>query len=480
MLFPTLRPEASVNRGTIHTQTAERVEDIFTLLGHGQVPAGYPAQFQANLTEVCVRKFPGRGDCANCSFPLKAGLQKYVDWITLRGELEAFVDGGGKSIFLSGGGEPGEYENLPEFLAFLADDPRGQKLELTFNTNGTFCVALRKLADGADGDVWRDRLRRIFSGERGGREVLSMVSLSWHEDQASAHALRVLSGLREDLGLKLAIRVSSLVYMDPALSSNPLVVGKGTVGGRPFTMTTRPDQVDRVIELARENGADIISFKPAHTLSEAGTRVFVTNDPVYVKVLLLAQEQQNAADMLGWNWAECDGRPDFGLFFEESPRLNRLTTKWHEACRTFLTRVPPMCFAPLAVVFQGPRGMAACCDTWASGLGGAKPMITGWDMPQPPAFYLYNLFHMVTAIGEYAPRNCLPGCGWQELNLMNPIAKWGRDLAVRYGTGMITLEEVWAEILDYFGKDLDQRGLPRPPMPELNRFTLLAELKKSA
>src|ERR1017187_6172599 len=251
-----LRAEAQGISGTIHTVTAERVRAITEMLSRGVLPTFYPAQMQVHLTSKCPEKISSMGDCSHCSFPNAS--DKHVDVDRLLSALGTFADHGGHSVFLSGGGEPGFYPHLEELLTFLAEDSRGQKLELTLNTNGQFVKKLASYVDapGAQGELWRARLRSIYSGIRAGKEVLSTISVSWHEDSQATEALHVLLKMRRALRLYTVVRVSSLVYHDPARFPCQAPRSAGEVGGSPFTMTTPVAQVQTIERLAAQAGAD--------------------------------------------------------------------------------------------------------------------------------------------------------------------------------------------------------------------------------
>jgi hypothetical protein len=323
-LFSQNKLNAQYSAGTIHTAAAERAKQIIETLSQNQLPSYYPAQIQVNLTSRCSRKHFPSGDCINCSFPSDNAQE--VEIGKLLSTLKQFAIKGGRSVFLSGGGEPGSYSHLEDLLIFLSEDPDGQLLELTLNTHGTFIkriVALSK-HKGRDGKLWRSRLRVIYSGYKKDSQAMSMISISWHDDMQGSEALRLITQLRTELGLRLVIRVSSLIYHDPSDLMDKFVSSKNEVGGSVFNMTSSTGQIEQIIRLAQFNGADTISFKPAH-VSSAGFRFFVTNEPAYDFIKGKIDTQNLQAHINDWDWHACRQMKDFSIFFEESPRLNRLT-----------------------------------------------------------------------------------------------------------------------------------------------------------
>jgi len=442
-----LRAEAQGISGTIHTVTAERVKAITEMLSRGALPTFYPAQMQVHLTSKCPEKVSPLGDCSNCSFPNAS--DKHVNIDRLLSALAAFADHGGRSVFLSGGGEPGYYPYLKELLTFLAEDPRGQTLELTLNTNGRF---LRKLADyteapGPEGELWRSRLRSIYSGTRGGKKVLSITSVSWHEDSQATEAVRMLSAMRSALRLYTVIRVSSLVYHDLACVAPQAGKSAGKVGGTPFTMTTSVAQVQAIERLATQAGADIISFKPAH-INNGRFRTCVVNDSVYKYLKDKLEAQQSVAEANSELWVSCNADEDSALILENSPRLNRLKSSYQHAVDILINQ-KLVCLAPLVVLFLAPDGVAACCDTWGDGLG-TPPVILTQTMLPPPVYYLHMLYWTLTSAKHYWPGHCVAGCGWTELNMRNPMNAWTKELIKPADHGSLNDREMWRELLRVF------------------------------
>jgi hypothetical protein len=446
-LFSRLLVDDGNMTGTIHTLAAERVREILATLASRHLPCEYPAQLQINLNSYCSRKSLPRGDCINCAFPNNQPL--HVGIARLIADLSQFVSGGGISVFLSGGGEPGDYQHLEELLIFLSEHALGRKLELTLNTNGAFIRRIAELAltPGDQGLAWRTRLRTIFSGQKNGSPVLSMISLSWHDDAQAQQALQLLSALRAELGLKTVIRVSSLVYSDPQVCIPQRDSRCGYVGGSVFDMTTAVEQVMRIMDLARDYGADTISFKAAHTNTD-GVRVHVLNEPVYQYLKSRIDEQLYVAQMCDWNWEIWRDANKSDFVLELSPRLNRLSRFYQEA----LARVRSdgvFCVAPLVMTFLSPRGIAACCNLWDDGLG-TPPLILTGALDPPHLYYTRTLYSMLTWMAAIGSKYCVSGCGWTELNLANPLKLWATGLLNRYAHDPTCAGELWEEIREHF------------------------------
>ena len=252
----------------------------------------------------------------------------------------------------------------------------------------------------------------------------------------------MLDEMRIKLGLYVVIRISSLVYSDPATSSSLINTTGGNVGGLPFSMSTTVAQVEKIISFAKENGADLICFKPAH-IHDGSSRTFVRNEPVYQYLEGRLSHQKATGENNGWSWEACRKLNEFSIMIERSPRLNRLKATYEQAS-TLLRRQRIFCVAPLALLFLSPLGLAACCDTWDDGLGSPALILTR-TMRSCQLHYLYTLYWMLTSIGNYWPNHCVLGCGWTELNLSNPLNAWAKDILRRLDAGLLSNAELWRE-----------------------------------
>jgi hypothetical protein len=272
--------------------------------------------------------------------------------------------------------------------------------------------------DGLKGIEWRQRLKRIYSPQRGGREVLSIVSISWHDDDQGASGVKLLASLREELGLHLVIRVSSLVYgeqQDYPNTNSP----HEKVGGESFSISTNVSQAKNIRSLAIESGADIICFKPAHK-NYVGIRQHTINQSVYNYIISEFEYQKSIARTYNWEWNSCKDLPDFEIIFELSERVNRLKNNYKQVIPILINH-DVFCIAPVAMLFLTSEGLAACCDTWDFGLG-SHPLILLKEMSSPRLYYQRILYSMSNKFSEYWPNNCVIGCGWTELNLNNPLS----------------------------------------------------------
>jgi hypothetical protein len=408
--------------GTTHTNIHERTKIIIESLSQGIIPEFFPAQMQINLTSICQRKKNYQGDCINCSFPLDDSV--FIEPNRLIETLKIFAKYGGQSIFLSGGGEPGVYKHLDLLLRFLADDPLGQKLELTLNTNGAYVHRILHFLKHSESKSakWKQRLQRIYSSNRGGRNVLSTISISWHDDKQGIEAVNLLASLRKDLGLYFVIRISSLVYSESQINiDNIKNFQKQKVGGEYFSMTTSVSQAKAIANLAAKYGADIICYKPAH-INKKEIRQTVQNQAVYDYVVSQVEYQKCIAIKNNWDWDKCQNLNEFNIIFEQSDRLNRLKNNYKMAISVLEKHNLSYCIAPIAMIFLTPYGFALCCDTWDDGIGSSKTIISN-TITTPSSYYKNALNYTLKNFHQLWPKNCVIGCGWTELNLNNKLSK---------------------------------------------------------
>jgi hypothetical protein len=198
-------------------------------------------------------------------------------------------------------------------------------------------------------------------------------------------------------------------------------------------------------------------------------RKFVRNEPVYEYLENVFSEQLAAGTENNWSWTACKHRGGFGILMERSPRLNRLKASYEQATIT-LTKQRIFCVAPLALLFLSPLGGATCCDTWEEGIG-TPPFILTDTIHSCQIHYLFTLYWMLTSIGNYWPKHCVIGCGWTELNMMNPLNAWAKNILYRIDSGCLSNTELWKELLNKFRFSLGEKNYEEilPPMSTYTR-----------
>jgi len=400
-------------------------KNILQVLARGQLPVVFPYQIQLDLTQFCpfwdVIQRTGKGfkDCIHCAFPSKTRRQ--VDPAILTKILKNFEAHGGKSIFVTGGGEPGVYESWHEFFSFLA----GSRLGLTMNTNGLFVKKLFK----EDPDI----LRKVFSEEKDP----SVISISIHGDYAYKLVTQ-LNDMRQKLGLNIVIRNTYLVHPDTPIS-----------------------ELTEFLEKSQGSGADMVSFKPEHVL-KGDQRVFSTNEVAYRFIQnLLYQQAAKDKGML-----ELAHPYDLVI---TAMRPNRLKNDF-ESVRTIYQRQvdtdhDPLCFGPLCNLYLNTELLLGmCCDTKDKGIGGTPAEVFADSLfvqDKPQDYFLAAMLGMI----KLNPKHCIVGCGFMEPNFTYPMTlglKYLTDtlkaLRTAWRRGEITEEHIKEHLKQAFIENVKEAG----------------------
>ena len=399
--------------------------NILKVLAQGKLPAVFPYQIQLDLTQFCpfwdVIQRTGKGfkDCMNCAFPGKTRRQ--VEPTVLIKILKNFEAYGGKSVFVTGGGEPGVYAYWHELLAFLA----GSGLGLTMNTNGLFVKKLLK----EDPEI----LRKVFSEAKDP----SVISVSAHGDYAYALVAQ-LNELRQKLGLNIVIRTTYLVHPDTPVS-----------------------ELMDFLKNSQVSGADMVSFKPEHVLR--GTqRVFSTNEDAYGFI----------QDLLDRQTAKDQGLSDAGHPYDlliTAMRTNRLKASF-EAVRDLYQQQAeadrdPLCLGPLCNMYLNTELlMGMCCDTKDKGIGETPAEVFAdslFVMDRPQDYFLAAMMGMI----KLNPKHCIVGCGFMEPNFTYPVT-FGlqfltdtlRSLRSAWRRGEMTEEHIKAHLRKTFLDNVGETG----------------------
>jgi hypothetical protein len=333
-------------------------KNILAQLCKNTLPDVYPYQMQMDITRYCSNWNANNKrlkDCALCCCPYKSSdFTPLHDLISL---LSEFEKNGGHSFFVTGGGEPGEYPEWKELLAFLSDS----SLELTLNTNGAFIKIMKE----AEPEV----LYRCFSQNKN----TTAISISVH-DETAYQAIRWLYELREKFNLNLFIRTSYLVHPD-----------------------TTENEIHSFINMCRSSGADLITIKPLYRVVN-GRRKYINNNNVF--------DMMNNKTYI----------KQAGISIQNIPKFARLSNKFANNYEKYETEMKKtLCFSPLISLFLNTdRDWGMCCDTKEARMGSIQPEIFGNGM-----FSLYSYYKMaLRGIVKLDTSRCIIGCSTMEINNM--------------------------------------------------------------
>ncbi|MEI8345373.1 MAG: radical SAM protein, partial [Candidatus Omnitrophota bacterium] len=351
----------------------------------------FPYQIQLDLTDFCPKwtliQKTGSGpkDCEHCAFPVK-GIS-HISIEKLITVLQTFEKHGGRSVFITGGGEPGAYRHWPELLKFLSTSTLG----LTMNTNGQFIGRLKSQPD--------EIIKAVFSESKGP----AIISVSVH-DQDARDAIVELNRIRARLNLPIVIRATHMVHLD-----------------------TTPADIEAFIVTSRAAGADIVTFKPTHIIVN-GRRAFNINQQAFEFLRHLVTQQENINK----------GHPELGHSYGvviQAERLNRLApafewiqkqhAAWEAAGRD------PLCLAPLCNLYLNTHfRFGMCCDTKDTGIGGTPAEIFGSGvLDTPESYFVEAMWGMIKLTASH----CIVGCGFMEPNIQFP-----QKMGLGYLVGLLT------------------------------------------
>lgn len=396
-------------------------EKILKRFSEGFFPSTMSYQIQLDLTAFCPTwtriQRTGRGskDCRHCSFPEKSNI--HMNMNVLIDLLRYFEGHGGRSVFVTGEGEPGAYKHWHDVLTFLAESTLG----LTLNTNGLFVNRLELEQRRGNSEI----LRRVFSKEKDP----AIISISIH-DEAGYAAAKKLDSLKKELGLNVIIRNTFLVHAD-----------------------TTPEELLIFIEKSEESGADIAVFKPEHILRK-GERIFNINQQAFniIKDLVTKQENINK------------GYTEYGHKYNiiiQAMRLNRLSESFENVRTTVKNLIEegndPLCLAPLCNFYVNSEffwGM--CCDTKDTGIGNTPAEVFGKGIPQNiEDYYIEAMWGII----KLNPRHCITGCGFMEPNFRFPsdfklgyLVRALKSLRTEYRMGKMSEAEIKEKLKDLFKK----------------------------
>ncbi|OIO33086.1 MAG: hypothetical protein AUJ70_03865 [Candidatus Omnitrophica bacterium CG1_02_40_15] len=394
-------------------------EKILKRFAEGYLPDTMPYQIQLDLTAFCptwnrvLKTGQGSKDCRNCSFPEKSNLHVNID--VLLELLQYFEKNGGRSVFVTGGGEPGAYKNWHDLFLFLADSTLG----LTLNTNGLFVRRLELEYKKGYSDI----LRKVFSEDK----EPAVISISIH-DETGYRAAEKLNVLRNELGLNIIIRNTFMVHAD-----------------------TKPEELFEFIEKSERSGADLAVFKPEHVFMY-GERMFNTNEQAFeiIRDLVIKQENINK------------GVPEYGHQYNiviQAMRPNRLSGLF-ENTRSMIRSLirdgnDPLCLGPLCNFYVNSRfSWGMCCDTKDIGMGSVPAEVFGTGIPQRPEdYYIEAMWGII----KLDPQHCITGCGFMEPNFRFPselklgyLVKELKLLRAKYRKGEMSEVEIKERLRNFF------------------------------
>jgi hypothetical protein len=393
----------------INSYTEHAMLYIVPALNAGRLPDVYPYQLQADMTRFCAhwaryqKNRDAPKDCKQCACPDKS--TDHVPLEHLQGLLRNFESHGGRSLYMTGGGEPGNYKYLKSVLEYFSDSSLG----LTLNTNGDFIDRIQ--------DYDPVLLKKVFSKDK----EAAMISVSIHND-LSYMATRKLRILREQLGLNITIRNTFMVHGDTTLS-----------------------ELMYFIERSELEYADIAALRPFYIFVD-GKREFITNEQVHQALEDLIARQDGGAGT--------DGDHSFRIMIQAS-KPDRLSAgfslvndryRWMEK-----TGDVPLCLSPLFnISMNTDLDWGMCCDTKEIGLGGVPAELFGRGIPADPREYYLNALRGIVTLD---PANCITGCGFMELNeqydtdlLTAALVRSLKMLRARYVSGDLSAPEVLQEL----------------------------------
>lgn len=335
-------------------------KNIEKFLLNGEIPEVFPPQAQIDLTNKCNL------NCDYCSFAsshikqkdTELPLDELIDFLTY------YYENGGISIFLTGGGEPGEYSRIFELLDFFSKIP----LILTLNTNGLFIKRLEELSEKR-----KDILKNIWSMDKEG-----VISISWQNNESIRYVER-LRNLINRLKLNLKVRVTFLINKE-----------------------TKIEAIDKFIKKIKASGADVAAPKPMHigtnrigSKGEKGERIFDSNDLIYDYLDDLVTNQKGSD------------------FIIAPMRLDRIKSSFQSTRRVNYNEI--ICLASFTrMVINAHREYSICCTAKLPGIGmGDKYFPCGNALEKSvSSYYMDVLWGMINFENFY----CIYGCGYKKLN----------------------------------------------------------------
>lgn len=287
---------------TILGHLAQAEQDIFSWLVECKLPDRFPPQLQLDPTNRCqMRKVRGIKDCEGCSFPTKSENEVSIKEVVTF--LDFFQLHGGKSVFLSGGGEPGEYTYFKELVTYFAVSP----LVFSLNSNGLVAKTLLEM----DPHV----LRGVFSDEK----PTTTLSISVHTPSAYTAAGRLVQ-LKDKSHLNYRVRTTLLIHKD-----------------------TTKEEIMEFISRSQEAGVDIAAPKPNYVEGDVeNRRVFITNQKIYDLIKKISAKQKGSKIKI------------------ESMRLDRIKEGFIE---TKPRDYDPICVKPFyQLTINAMSDLAVCCQ----------------------------------------------------------------------------------------------------------------------
>ncbi|MDD5456140.1 MAG: hypothetical protein PHV30_03815 [Candidatus Margulisbacteria bacterium] len=328
------------------------------------LPSFFPSELQLDLTGYCsykkqVQNFKQHKtgkqppkDCLNCSYK-QADLHTHLPITKNLSIINSFAHFGGRQLFLTGGGEPGEYKEFPQIFKMALK----QGLLTEFNSWGAAFMRINKIRP--------NQLKALYKNYQ---NTIQWFNVSIHELN-NEHIFQVVQETRkiiEKYNLPLKIRTSMLLHPD-----------------------TNKAEINNFLKKSKKYGAAMASFKPAYSFDEQQkTRKFFKNEALYSII----------------KDKEASSTPQFII---NSNRLDRLLYDYR---MNF-----PVCFAPLLKMHINSLGQAAmCCDTKDISQGNIKPFILSSTFPENPGEYFLKAQKGMLCFTDW--RKCVQGCNMFEAN----------------------------------------------------------------
>jgi MoaA/NifB/PqqE/SkfB family radical SAM enzyme len=360
--------EKAIDQSTTKTdfsQTMKIVNDLF--FEAKNYPDIFPSQLQLDLTRFCSYKLLVNRyhlgltakrpplDCLNCSFPQEK-IDQEMSLETYADILNKYSRFGGKSVFLTGGGEPGEHSDFVKALQAAA----ALKLDFSFNTWGAALFKLNSLS--------LEELNCLY-GETSKTKESYFISISMHDLNNKA-IFKAISKLNEKFYKST---------LDVKLRASLLIQAK-----------TDKAEIEDFILKSKNAGVHIAVFKPAYYFNSLKQqREFVRNFSVSAHIE---------------NFKIIYSTKDFVI---QALRADRLLGQ-----NSFDYK---RCFAPLDKIYVNVFGQCVmCCDTKDEVQGNKVPAIISNCFPETPEEY----YSKVLAAANKFPNKkfCIAGCNMHEFN----------------------------------------------------------------
>lgn len=348
--------------GTMTFRNDAEKQIIENLFYYGFTPDIFPPELQLDITDECMYKRliqqgkPAPFDCNNCSYGDEDGGETLA-FGAIEDIVKKYSLFGGRYIWLTGGGEPGEYEYqssryFEDVLGLIVN----AGMSFGFNTNGKAFERLNGLSDTELGDLF---VHTSYLDNP------LMMSFSVHDVdymEAFEGLLSIKKRLRTMQLNNLLFRASFLVHDESETSFS---------------------DIDLFYSRAKEFGLDVGVIKPAYHRFGSG---------------LAFSKNRIDGDEVQFSFSDPNDS-----FVVQQFRMNRMKQE------VSFDRVP-YCYAPFMKMHVASDGdIYMCCDTKKD-----NDSRLFYGFPDTPYEYYSTLLGKLL---EYKGHSlCSAGCNWHEFN----------------------------------------------------------------